>query len=166
MDLLLRVENLSTYFYTIDGVFKAVDDVCFTIKKEESFGLVGESGCGKSTTGLSIMRMLGDTARIVKGNIFFENEDIVGVSKKRIREIWGKKLFMIFQDPMTSLNPIMKIQKQLEEVIIRKQGQATSKNDLFKIERKVSFPNGKIRKLRDLFWSTSKFSKTKTSNTC
>ena len=137
MALLLRVENLSTYFYTIDGVFKAVDDVCFTIKKEESFGLVGESGCGKSTTGLSIMRMLGDTARIVKGNIIFENEDIVGVDKKRLREIWGKKLFMIFQDPMTSLNPIMKIKKQLEEVIIRKQGQQASKNDLFEIEAQL-----------------------------
>ena len=129
MEPLLRVENLKASFFTLRGVVKAVDDISFTVKREEFFGLVGESGCGKSTTALSIMRMLDETARI-EGKIILGNQDIVKLSKRNMRPLWGKALFMIFQDPMTSLNPVMKIQDQMAEVLGRKEGRSFGKNEL------------------------------------
>lgn len=122
MEPLLQVKKLKTFYFTINGVFKAVNDVSFEVTKEESFGVIGESGCGKSTLALSIMRMLDNAARIVSGKILIENEDIVGMSKRQLKQIWGNKIYIIFQDPMISLNPVMKIRKQICEVLIKKEG--------------------------------------------
>ncbi len=133
MESLLRVENLGVYFYTLRGIAKAVDNISFTVRKEEFFGLVGESGCGKSTTALSIMKMLDESARIVSGRIILGNEDIVRLPKRRMRRLWGQKLFMIFQDPMTSLNPVTRIKAQIEEVLRRKAGRSLRREEV--IER-------------------------------
>lgn len=130
MEPLLQVQNLKTYYFTANGIFKAVDDVSFTLRKQETFCLIGESGCGKSTTALSIMRMLGDQARIVGGKILFENEDFATLSKKELRRIWGKKIFIIFQDPTTSLNPVMKIKNQIKEVLIRKENKSLTNSEI------------------------------------
>jgi len=132
MEFLLKVENLKTYFFTINSILKAVDDISFRVKKEESFCLIGESGCGKSTTALSIMRMLPETARIVGGRILLEDEDIGSLDRKRLRQIWRKKIFMIFQDPMTSLNPLMKISKQIEELMRTRGNDSAEKRELYK----------------------------------
>jgi peptide/nickel transport system ATP-binding protein len=121
MEKILEVKNLQTYFYTNSGVLKAVDNVSFKISKEETFGIIGESGCGKSTVALSIMKMLDYSARIVGGHIKVGNKDIVKIKKKRMCDIWGKNIFMIFQDPMTSLNPVMNIYDQIKEVIVKKE---------------------------------------------
>lgn len=128
---ILTVNNLVTYFHTIDGLFKAVDGISFTIGQEETFGLVGESGCGKSTTGVSIMGMLEGSAKIMNGNILFNGIDICKASNRQTRNLWGKDMFMVFQDPMTSLNPIMKIGKQLEEVINRKYESKITNKELY-----------------------------------
>ncbi len=125
MESILRVEELKTYFLTLGGVIKAVDDVSFEVKKDEFFGLVGESGCGKSTTALSIMRLLDDTSKL-EGRILLGEQDIVRLSKRQMRHLWGKKLYMVFQDPMTSLNPVMRIKDQIGEVF-RKRGEKAIK---------------------------------------
>ena len=130
MEPLLQVKKLKTFYFTINGVFKAVNDVSFEVTKEESFGVIGESGCGKSTLALSIMRMLDNAARIVSGKILIENEDIVGMSKRQLKQIWGNKIYIIFQDPMISLNPVMKIRKQICEVLIKKEGRSLTKKEV------------------------------------
>jgi oligopeptide/dipeptide ABC transporter ATP-binding protein len=130
MEPLLQVQHLKIYYSTAYGVFKAIDDVSFTLKKEETFCLIGESGCGKSTTALSIMRMLGDHARIEGGRILLENVDLLQLGKKELKQIWGKKIFIIFQDPMTSLNPVMKISNQIREVLIRKENKPLRKREV------------------------------------
>jgi len=114
----LEVKNLSTYFFTRRGVVKAVDGVSFHVKKGETFGLVGESGCGKTITCLSIMRLVPEPAgRIVGGEIFLEGEDLLKKSEKELVKIRGSKISMILQDPMTSLNPVFTIGDQLTEAI-------------------------------------------------
>jgi oligopeptide/dipeptide ABC transporter ATP-binding protein len=112
------VRNLKTYFYTFDGVAKAVDDVAFYLNAGETLGLVGESGCGKSVTALSIMRLIKDPpGRIVNGNIFFEGADLVKLSESKMQSIRGARISMIFQEPMTSLNPVLTIGQQLTEML-------------------------------------------------
>jgi peptide/nickel transport system ATP-binding protein len=128
MEPLLQVENLKTYFNTVRGVVKAVDGISFSVRKEEFFGLVGESGCGKSTTALSIMRMLDDTARI-DGRMIFKGKNIAELTRRQLRQLWGKSLFMIFQDPMTCLNPVMRIMGQLGEVFRMREGRWLSKKE-------------------------------------
>jgi oligopeptide/dipeptide ABC transporter ATP-binding protein len=108
---------------------KAVDDITFEVQQQEVFGLIGESGCGKSTTALSIMRMLDTTARTT-GKIIIGNQDILKLTKKDMRQIWGNKLFMIFQDPVASLNPIMKIKDQIAEVLGRERGNSFRNHDV------------------------------------
>jgi peptide/nickel transport system ATP-binding protein len=132
MDSILKVEQLKTSFFTMRGVVKAVDEISFEVKKEESFGIVGESGCGKSTTALSIMRLLDDTVRI-EGRILFNEKDIVQLSKGQMRQLWGKGLYMIFQDPMTSLNPVMRIGDQIAEVLNKKENRGVKASEI--IER-------------------------------
>lgn len=119
MSILLEVKNLKTYFYTDDGVAKAVDDVSFSINKGETLGLVGESGCGKSVSALSIMRLIPDPpGKIAGGEIFFKGKDILKVPEKEMQDIRGNDIGMIFQEPMTSLNPVFTCGDQIEEAVI------------------------------------------------
>ena len=117
-ETLLRVSGLKTYFYTASGVAKAVDGVRFSLNRGEVLGIVGESGSGKSVTSNSIIRLLPpQTGRIVAGEILFEDRDILKMSNKELLEFRGKEIATIFQDPMTSLDPVFKIGKQMVEMI-------------------------------------------------
>jgi oligopeptide transport system ATP-binding protein len=114
---LLEVKNLRTYFETDDGTVKAVDDISFRLKRGETLGIVGESGSGKSVTNLSVIRLIPEPpGKIVSGEVIFNGTDLLLLSHEAIRKIRGRRIAMIFQDPMTSLNPFMKISKQLMEM--------------------------------------------------
>ena len=119
---ILEVKNLHTYFYTDSGVIKSVDGVDFELKEGSTLGIVGESGSGKSVTSLSIMGLLtGTTGKIAEGEILLEGKDIAHISEEEKRKLRGSQISMIFQEPMTSLNPVMKIGKQLTECILQHQ---------------------------------------------
>ncbi len=113
---LLQVSNLQTSFFTDQGEIKAVDDVSFALYGGQTLALVGESGCGKSVTALSIMRLLSSPGRVVGGMIMFKGQDLLNLPEKAMREIRGKSISMVFQEPMTSLNPVMRIGDQIGEV--------------------------------------------------
>jgi len=117
MSVLLEVRGLKTYFFARSGVIRAVDDVSFFIREGELLGLVGESGCGKSVTALSIMRLVPPPSKIVAGEIIFKGENLLEVSEERMRQIRGNSIAMIFQDPMTSLNPVYTVGEQIAEVL-------------------------------------------------
>jgi oligopeptide/dipeptide ABC transporter ATP-binding protein len=118
MTELLKIEDLKTYFFTHEGVVKAVDGVSFTINKGETLGLVGESGCGKSVTALSIMRLIqSPPGKIVGGKINFEGTNLLELEEKEMRKIRGCKISMIFQEPMTSLDPMFSIGSEIMEVL-------------------------------------------------
>jgi peptide/nickel transport system ATP-binding protein len=117
MPPLLEVKNLSTEFPTRAAVVRAVSDVSFHIEKGEILALVGESGCGKSITALSIMRLVAAPGRITSGEIWFKGENLLTVSEERMREIRGDDISMIFQDPMTSLNPVYTVGEQIAEAL-------------------------------------------------
>ena len=120
---ILEVKNLCTYFYLDSGIVKAVDGLDFELRKNSTLGIVGESGSGKSVTSLSIMGLLkGTTGKVAEGQIIFDGEDILPLSDEERRKIRGNKIAMIFQEPMTSLNPVMKIGRQIDEVMILHQG--------------------------------------------
>jgi oligopeptide transport system ATP-binding protein len=115
--ILLEVKDLRTYFHTDDGLVKAVDGISFQLERGETLGIVGESGSGKSVTNLSIIRLVQEPpGRIVSGEIIFNGQDILLLPPDAVRKIRGRRIAMIFQDPMTSLNPFMKISKQLMEM--------------------------------------------------
>ena len=114
---LLQVEDLHTQFFTSRGVVRAVDGVTFHIDAGETLGVVGESGCGKTITALSILRLVPDPGRIVSGRILFRGSDVTKMDAEAIREFRGNDVSMIFQDPMTSLNPVTKIGPQIEEAM-------------------------------------------------
>jgi peptide/nickel transport system ATP-binding protein/oligopeptide transport system ATP-binding protein len=116
---LLDVQELKTYFYTFEGVAKAVDNVSFFLEKGEVIGIVGESGCGKSVTAQTIMRLIPTPpGKIVQGHILFDGLDIVKLSIEKMRSIRGNRISMIFQEPMTSLNPVYTIGNQISEMFI------------------------------------------------
>jgi oligopeptide/dipeptide ABC transporter ATP-binding protein len=117
MSHLLEVKNLQTHFFTRAGVVRSVDGVSFYLDRGELLGLVGESGCGKSVTALSLMRLVGAPGRIVEGEIWFDGEDLRAASERRMREIRGDDIAMIFQDPMTSLNPVYTVGEQIAEAL-------------------------------------------------
>jgi oligopeptide/dipeptide ABC transporter ATP-binding protein len=118
-DTLVTVENLKTYFYTEDGTVPAIDGVSFEVKKGETLAIVGESGSGKSVTSLSIMRLIpSPPGKILEGDIKFQGESLLEKSDKEMREIRGNRISMIFQEPMTSLNPVYKVGDQISETII------------------------------------------------
>ena len=115
---LLEVRDLKTYFFTDDGVVKAVDGISYEIEAGETLGLVGESGCGKSVSALSILRLISSPpGRIVGGEVLFEGQDLLKVSDDAIRHVRGNRIAMIFQEPMTSLNPVLTISRQLTEAL-------------------------------------------------
>ena len=134
-DEYLRVENLHTYFHTPEGVVKSVDGVSFHIDAGETLALVGESGCGKTVTSLSLIRLLADSAEVFADKMTIDRRTIKGLSKEEARKIRGKQISMIFQEPMTSLNPVYRIEKQLGEVF-RLHDPKISKREIY--ERSVA----------------------------
>jgi peptide/nickel transport system ATP-binding protein len=114
----LEVENLHTQFFTDDGIITAVDGVSFTVAQGEALGIVGESGSGKSVTALSLMRLLEEPARITAGEVRFQGKDVLAMKPEELRSLRGDRMAMVFQDPMTSLNPVLKIAKQLVETMV------------------------------------------------
>ncbi len=136
---LLSVTDLHTYFYSNGTVTKAVDGVDFDVEKGEVFGLVGESGCGKTMTVLSIMRLVPSPGRIVKGRILFDGVDLAGLSGKEMQQIRGNKIGMVFQEPLTSLNPVLRIGEQLSEGLIVHKGfsKEQAKGQSMELLRKV-----------------------------
>ena len=115
---LLEIKNLRTSFYVRDHVAKAVDDVSFTVNKGQVLGLVGESGSGKSVTGFSILGLVDPPGRIVSGQILFRGRDIVSLPEDHWRALRGSRIAMIFQDPMMTLNPVLRIDTQMIEAIL------------------------------------------------
>ena len=116
-DAILQIENLHTSFTTRAGAVQAVRGVSFSLSKGEVLGIVGESGCGKSVTAMSVLRVLPENAFHPEGKILYLGKDLLSLSKKELRKIRGREISMIFQDPMTSLNPLMKVGRQVEEAI-------------------------------------------------
>ncbi|MDP3078255.1 ABC transporter ATP-binding protein [Bradyrhizobium sp.] len=117
-DMVLEVKNLQTVFFTSSGLFKAVDDISFSIRRGETLAIVGESGCGKSVSALSIMRLVPDPpGRIVGGSVALEGTDLLGLDEAEMRAIRGNRISMIFQEPMTSLNPVIRIGDQITEAV-------------------------------------------------
>jgi oligopeptide/dipeptide ABC transporter ATP-binding protein len=122
-DVILDIRNLKTFFYTYDGVAKAVDGISYWLSAGESLGIVGESGCGKSVSALSILRLIPDPpGRIVEGQIYFKETNLLELSYDRMREIRGNRISMIFQEPMTSLNPVFTVGHQIAEAFRLHQG--------------------------------------------
>jgi len=118
MATLLEVKDLQTYFYTDSGVARAVDGISFTVARKETLGIVGESGCGKSISALSIMRLISEPpGKIVGGEILFDGKDLLKLSEQEMRRIRGNRIAMIFQEPMTSLNPVFTCGSQIQEAI-------------------------------------------------
>jgi peptide/nickel transport system ATP-binding protein len=125
-DNLLEVVDLRTYFFTRQGVVRAVDGVDFALKPKETLAIVGESGCGKSITALSLLRLIPDPpGRIVSGAIKLDGVDLIGLDEEAMRRVRGNDISMIFQEPMTSLNPVMTIGRQIAEVLLLHQGMTT-----------------------------------------
>ncbi len=116
-DILLSVRDLRTAFDTMDGTVKAVDGVSFAIRRGETLGVVGESGCGKSVTALSILRLIERPGRIVGGSVDFGGRDLLAMSESEIRDVRGNRIAMIFQEPMTSLNPVYTCGRQIAETV-------------------------------------------------
>jgi peptide/nickel transport system ATP-binding protein len=142
---LLHVENLRTHFYTRDGVVRAVDGVSFSVAPGETLAIVGESGCGKSVTALSILRLLQmPPARIVEGRVEFEGRDLLGLPEAEMRRIRGNAIAMIFQEPMTSLNPVLTIGRQIAEALVLHRGlsYADALTRAIEMLRKVHIPEG------------------------
>jgi len=145
---ILSIKDLRTYFHTDDGIAKAVDGVSFDLKEGETLGIVGESGCGKSVTALSVLRMLPKDVGVIEGGeILFEGRDIVKMSDGEIRSIRGNKISMIFQEPMTSLNPAYTCGNQIVEVIKTHRNVSSSEAKLKTIEilNGVGIPNSEQR---------------------
>ena len=117
-DILLHVRNLRTWFHTFKGVVKAVDDVSFDMRQGEVLAVVGESGGGKSVTGFSVIRLIDEPGKIESGEIVFDGRDLMKLSEHEMNQLRGKDIAMIFQDPMTSLNPVYTIGQQMEETLL------------------------------------------------
>ncbi|MCC6629523.1 MAG: ABC transporter ATP-binding protein, partial [Chloroflexi bacterium] len=145
---LLEVDNLKTQFFTQDGVVRAVDGVSFTVRRGETLGIVGESGCGKSITALSLMRLIpSPPGKIVAGTIMLDGQSILDMSEEQVRHIRGNKIAMIFQDPMTSLNPVLTVNRQISEALQLHMGMNASQARARTIEllRMVGIPNPERR---------------------
>lgn len=143
LETILDIQSLKTYFYTFEGVVKAVDDVSFQLCRGEILGIVGESGCGKSVTAQSVMRLIPDPpGKIVGGRILFDGKDLASLPMEKIRGIRGKRISMIFQEPMSSLNPVYTIGDQISEMFMlhEKLGRRESLDRSIEMLRKVQIP--------------------------
>lgn len=148
MEPILKIDRLKTSFMTSNGEVQAVRGVSFSVHKGEILGIVGESGSGKSVTSMSILRLLADTARIKEGTIIFDGQDLTKLSKKAIRKIRGEKISMIFQDPMSSLNPLIPVGKQVLEMIKEHHPERTKeelKKEVLELFAKVRIPEPEKR---------------------
>jgi oligopeptide/dipeptide ABC transporter ATP-binding protein len=148
MHTLLEVRDLKTHFFTPEGVVKAVDGISYDVKEGETVALVGESGCGKSVSVLSIMRLIPKPqGRIIGGQIIFDGKDLLKLDDGGIRGIRGKEIAMVFQEPMTSLNPVLTIGRQLMETleIHLKMGKGQAKNRAMELLRLVGIPDAEQR---------------------
>jgi len=147
MSALVQVSDLRTYFHTDDGLVRAVDDVSFTIEEGKTLGIVGESGSGKSVTSLTIMRLLATAARIESGSISFLGRDLVKLPEPDLRKIRGAEISMIFQEPMTSLNPVFTVGNQVAEAIIlhQKVSKREARSRTIELFREVGIPNPESR---------------------
>lgn len=148
MEPILQIENLKTSFMTSNGEVQAVRGVSFSVEKGEIVGLVGESGSGKSVTSMSILKLLADTARIKEGKILFEGQDLTQCSRPQMRKIRGGKISMIFQDPMSSLNPLIPVGKQVAEMIREhhpKKSRAQIKQEVLSLFEQVRIPEPEKR---------------------
>ena len=145
---LLQVQGLGTYFFTFEGIAKAVDDVSFYLDKGETIGLVGESGCGKTVTALSVMRLIPEPpGKIVQGKILFDGVNLPDLTMKQMRAIRGKRISMIFQEPMASLNPVFTIGDQISEMFILHEKHSKKEGWQRAVEmlRKVQIPSPEKR---------------------
>ncbi len=144
---LLDVKDLKTYFFTEDGIVKAVDGVSFSLERGKTLAIVGESGSGKSVTALSILRLVSPPGRIVEGKVKFEGNDLLKLSEEELREIRGNRIALIFQDPLTALNPVFTVGDQIMEAILTHQ--KTSKEEARKktvqLLEMVGIPRAKNR---------------------
>src|SRR5512137_1997674 len=123
MDALLEVNNLEVQFNTLEGVVHAVNGVSFQIEEGKTLGIVGESGCGKSVTVLSLMRLIPEPpGRIVNGEVLFKGNDLLKITKSSMQDIRGSEIAMVFQDPMTSLNPVLTVGYQISEALMVHEG--------------------------------------------
>jgi oligopeptide/dipeptide ABC transporter ATP-binding protein len=148
LEKILEVKDLKTYFYTHEGTLKAVDGVSFTLNKGETLGIVGESGGGKSVLASSILRLIPwPPGKIVNGSILYKGEDILGMSNRQIRHLRGNEISMIFQDPMTSLNPVFTVGNQIMEALMIHGGmnRTNAYNKAIDLLAEVEIPNPEIR---------------------
>ncbi|MCI8608326.1 MAG: ABC transporter ATP-binding protein [Firmicutes bacterium] len=147
-DTIFQIRGLKTQFFTSKGIVPAVDGVDITVKKGEAVGLVGESGCGKSMTAMSVMQLLKYPGRVVDGEILLDGEDLLKKTKREMDDIRGSKVSMIFQEPMTSLNPVYTIGKQVSEAILTHETNVSkeeAKQRTIEIFRKVGIPEPEKR---------------------
>ena len=147
-EALLQVNNLKTYFRTQDGMVKAVDGVSYYVHKGETLGIVGESGCGKTVSALSIMRLIPQPpGKIAGGEVIFDGDDLLGLSEEEMRHVRGNRISMIFQDPMTSLNPVLTINRQVSESLELHLGMARSsaRERALELLRMVGIPSAEKR---------------------
>ena len=148
MATLLQVRDLRTHFFTMDGVVKAVDGVSYDLEEGETLALVGESGCGKSVSALSVMRLIPDPpGKIISGEILLDGEDILKVGMEDMRQIRGAKIAMVFQEPMTSLNPVLSIERQLTETLELHMGMSKreSRRESVNLLTRVGIPDPETR---------------------
>ncbi len=147
---LLDVKDLKTYFYTYNGIVKAVDGIDLHVRREEVLGIVGETGCGKSVSARSMLRLVPDPGRIVSGQVLLKGEDILALNEKQMRAIRGGRIAMIFQNPLSSLNPVFSIGDQVCHIIRIHQGMDQTEArkramEMFSLVR-LPDPNGLLRK--------------------
>jgi oligopeptide/dipeptide ABC transporter ATP-binding protein len=145
MEELLRVEDLHTYFYGSDAVVKAVNGVSFSVKKGETFGLVGESGCGKTATCRSISRLINPPGKIVSGHIHYNGTDVLALGDEAMRKLRGSQIGMIFQEPMTSLNPVVPIRTQIFESLPADMPNAQKRARAIELLKLVGIPSPEAR---------------------
>lgn len=147
-ETILNVENLSTHFSTPDGTVKAVENVSFYLKKGEVVGVVGESGCGKSVTMMSLLQLIpSPPGKIVNGSVNFQGQDLLTLNHTQLQEIRGNKISVIFQDPMTSLNPYMRISMQIMEPLLihRNMNKAQARTEVIKMMHMVGISDAEER---------------------